>query len=60
MIQSVKRHWKLIVLASIMTLPSALAQSSNMTDSMLEMLVEIMPIMVIVMVFKMMASAFTQ
>jgi len=56
MFESIKRHKTIIVLSAIALIPSALC-ASNMTADMLDMMVEIMPIMLIVMVFKMLATS---
>jgi len=56
MFESIKRHKTVIALSAIILIPSCLCDS-NMTADMLAMMVEIMPIMLIVMVFKMLATS---
>jgi len=57
MFEWTKEHRKaLIILGVLLLLPVAFAES-NMTEEMLDMMVEIMPIMLIVMVFKMLATS---
>lgn len=56
MFDSIKRHKTIIILSAISMLPIAFG-ASNMTSDMLDMMVEIMPIMLIVMVFKMLATS---
>lgn len=60
MFNSLKRHYKIIIVSTIAMMPAVFAQTSNMTSEMLEMLVEIMPIMVVVMVIRVMAGSFQQ
>lgn len=56
MFESLRRHKTIIILSAIAIIPSCLC-ASNMTADMLAMMVEIMPIMLIVMVFKMLATS---